>query len=92
MFSQTDSRNFFLISGAPRSGTYLLMTKLAREYDIAFPVETHFIPIFYRYRFLWGDLRNKDNREKMLDAIYKFLEIWTPRSERGRDYSAIKNL
>ena len=90
MKSKLKKPDFVLITGAPRSGTYLLLTKLAREYDIAFPVETHFIPIFYRYRFLWGDLRKVKNREKMLEAIYKFLEIWTPRSERGRDYSAIK--
>ncbi len=90
MKSYPNNHDFVLITGAPRSGTYLLLTELAREYDIAFPVETHFIPIFYRYRFLWGDLRKIRNREKMLEAIYKFLEIWTPRSERGRDYSAIK--
>lgn len=76
--------------GAPRSGTYLLLTRLSDGFDIAFPVETHFIPLFNRYLFLWGDLSRIQNRRKLLLAIYQFLEIWTPRSERGRDYTKIK--
>lgn len=77
--------NLTLIVGAPRSGTYLLLTRLSNEFDIAFPVETHFIPLFYRFLYLWGDLSLLKNRRKLLLAIYTFLEIWTIRSERGRD-------
>ena len=77
------------IVGAPRSGTYLLLSRLSKKYNIALPVETHFIPLFRRYISLWGDLSIRRNREQLLYCVYEFLKIWTPRSERGRDLHKI---
>lgn len=71
--------------GCPRSGTFLLCAFLEANFDIAIPTETHFIPYFQKYLFLWGDLRNTNNRVRLLSAIYEFLEIWTPRTMVGRD-------
>ncbi len=68
-----------ILVGSPRSGTFLLMAILEECFDIAAPLETHFIPYFERYRFLWGDLTYVKNRRKMLSAIFDFLDIWTPR-------------
>lgn len=73
------------IVGCPRSGTYLLSLILSSECRIAIPVETHFIPLFRKYLSLFGDLSVGHNRSRLLDCIYDFLAIWTPRSERGRD-------
>ncbi|MDD5450318.1 MAG: sulfotransferase [Desulfovibrionales bacterium] len=78
-----------LIVGAPRSGTYLLVTKLNALFSMAIPIETHFIPLFQRYLPLWGDLRNESNRSLLLECIYDFLEIWTLRSGQGRDLEDI---
>lgn len=64
------------VVGCPRSGTFLLSTRIEEELDLAAPLETHFIPYFYRYRFLFGDLSRRTNRARLLDAIYTFLEIW----------------
>lgn len=74
-----------LLVGAPRSGTYLLVTRLNAALPLAIPVETHFIPLFRRYLPLWGDLRVAGNRRLLLRCIYDFLEIWTARSGRDRD-------
>ena len=72
------------IIGCPRSGTYLFSQFLWKTFDVAIPVETHFIPLFKIYLFLWGDLNKEKNRQKLLDAIEDFLLIWTPNSERDR--------
>jgi hypothetical protein len=78
------------IIGAPRSGTYLLVTQLEARLQIAIPVETHFIPLFNKVLFLWGDISKKKRRKILLECIYNFLEIWIPRSERDRDPMAIR--
>ena len=83
------AQSLVLIVGAPRSGTYLLLTKLSTLFSLAIPIETHFIPLFQRYLPLWGDLRNKSNRSLLLECIYDFLEIWSLRSGRGRDLKEI---
>jgi hypothetical protein len=82
-------RSLVFIVGAPRSGTYLLLSRLNKIYNIALPVETHFMPLFHQCIFLWGDLSVRSNRARLLSDIYEFLKIWTPRSERGRDYAKI---
>lgn len=68
-----------LLIGCPRSGTFLLMAILEQCFNAATPVETHFIPLFQRYLPLWGDLSKRRNRARLLEAIYDFLDIWTPR-------------
>jgi hypothetical protein len=80
---------FVLIVGCPRSGTYLLQTRLTEQSDLSMPVETHFIPLFARFLPLWGPLSDRNNRQRLLMAIYSFLKIWTPRSERERDYNKV---
>ncbi len=89
--AEKNSRLLFVI-GAPRSGTYLLTVYLTQQLSLAIPVETHFIPLFERYLYLWGNLKKKCNRERLLQDIYDFLEIWTPRSERGRDWKLVREL
>lgn len=81
--------NFTLIVGCPRSGTYLLSLLLSRHYSIAFPVETHFIPLFRRVAFLWGNLAKRKNRERLLRGIYDFLEIWMKIGHRDLDFKAV---
>jgi len=78
------------IVGAPRSGTYLLVTRLSALFPLAIPVETHFMPLFQRVLPLWGDLGIEGNRRRLLACIYDFLEIFTPRSERGRNWEQIR--
>ena len=87
-----NQKDFIFIVGCPRSGTFLLSTILNSQFSIAIPVETHFIPLFKKFLFLWGDLRNYKNRQKLLNSIYDFLEIWTPLSNLGRDLNEIKKL
>ncbi len=65
------------IVGCPRSGTYLLSSIMAREFGLAIPLETHFIPLFHRFLPLWGDLRREANRRRLLEDIFDFLTIWT---------------
>jgi hypothetical protein len=74
-----------MIVGCPRSGTFLLCVFLEAHFGIVTPTETHFIPYFQRYLFLWGDLAKKENRARLLQAIYEFLTIWIPRNMSGRD-------
>lgn len=79
-----------LIVGCPRSGTFLLCAFLEANFDIVTPTETHFIPYFQKYLFFWGDLRKKNNRVRLLSAVYEFLEIWVPRNMAGRDPKVAK--
>ena len=78
------------VVGCPRSGTYLLSLMLGAECGVAIPVETHFIPLFERFLPVFGDLSVRRNRERLVQCIYDFLEIWTPRSERDRDPEVIR--
>lgn len=81
-----------LVVGCPRSGTFLLCAFLEANFGIVTPTETHFIPYFQSFLFLWGDLRKKNNRARFLNAIYEFLEIWIPRNMAGRDPKEAKRL
>ena len=67
---------FVVVAGAPRSGTYLMVTHLEQHFSVATPLETHFIPLFNTWKFLWGDLSDKENRRVLVDDIFVFLEIW----------------
>lgn len=77
-----------IIVGAPRSGTYWMVSVLNKEFGISFPSETHFIPLFNRYKFLWGNLEAPKNRRKLLKSIFEFLMLWTPRSSDSVEYQA----
>ena len=74
----------FLV-GCPRSGTYLLMDILERHFDVCVMSETHFIPIFRKFLWLYGDLTIENNRERLLHSIIEFLTVWmtieTPNSD-----------
>lgn len=76
---------FFIVAGCPRSGTTLLASLLQRHFGIAMPIETHFIPLFGRWAWLWGDLRNEQNRRRLLNDIFRFLDIWIPEAMKERD-------
>ena len=78
------------VVGCPRSGTYLLSMMLSHVFGVAFPVETHFVPLFRRRLSAFGDLAHVQNRELLLRCIFDFLSIWTPRSERDRDPAIIR--
>ena len=73
------------IVGCPRSGTYLLLKLISENFDFASPIETHFIPYFRRYCFLYGNLEKKDNRTRLVNAIFEFLNIWTPIMMQSHD-------
>ncbi|MBF0358700.1 MAG: sulfotransferase [Magnetococcales bacterium] len=73
----------FLV-GCPRSGTTLLSSILEVKFNLAVPLETHFIPYYSRLLWLWGDLKHRENREQLLDEIFIFLEIWTARNNPAR--------
>jgi hypothetical protein len=75
-----------IVVGAPRSGTYWVVDLLQARFGIVFPSETHFIPIFSKYLWLWGDLSLAANRRRLLKNIYEFLQIWTARSSASREY------
>ena len=51
-----------IMVGAPRSGTYWVVDLLKSRFGIELPSETHFIPLFHRYLWLWGDLSRRNNR------------------------------
>lgn len=75
-----------IVIGAPRSGTYWVVDILNSHFGISFPSETHFIPIFKRYSFLFGNLKRHNNRRRLLRAILQFIQLWTPRSGSSEDY------
>ena len=75
-----------IVVGAPRSGTYWLVDLLQTRFAIHFPSETHFVPLYARYLWLWGDLSVADNRRRLLESIYEFLQVWTVRSSSSREY------
>jgi hypothetical protein len=75
-----------IMVGAPRSGTYWLVDLLLTRFGIHIPSETHFVPLYSRYLWLWGDLSMASNRRRLLDNIYEFLQIWTARSSTSSDY------
>lgn len=75
-----------IIVGAPRSGTYWVVDLLQTRFRIQFPSETHFVPLFSRHLWLWGDLSVSSNRRRLLKNIYEFLQIWTARSSSSGEY------
>ncbi|ARU59514.1 sulfotransferase [Oleiphilus messinensis] len=81
---------FIFIAGCPRSGTYLLASILRQYFDIAIPVETHFIPLFYRYKNLFGNLQLIANRRRLLTCIFEFLELFTEHAEKERNRRKIR--
>ncbi len=72
---------FRLLTGCPRSGTSLLASELMRLYDVAVPFETHFIPVFERWKWLYGDLSIAPNRALLLADLYRFTRLWLAASK-----------
>ena len=72
----TESQDFLVITGSPRSGSYLLAGLLENSFGIATPIQANLIPIFARLLFLWGDLGKAKNRKRLLAAMREFLIIW----------------
>ena len=75
-----------IVVGAPRSGTYWMVDLLNKHFDVTFPSETHFIPLFKRYAFLFGSLKKMKNRRRLLRAMFQFVQLWTPRSGNNEEY------
>jgi hypothetical protein len=75
--SARDKNALLVINGCPRSGTSLLESLLAKKFNAAVMPETHFIPLFSPFLFLWGHLRKPSQRKDLVDAIYDFTEIRT---------------
>lgn len=79
-----------IITGCPRSGTNLLAQMLYRRFGIAFPFETHFLPNFWRFRWMWGDLSRHRNRARLLSAIYGYVHIWIRWGARDMDRDGLR--
>ena len=71
-----NQKDFTLVAGCPRSGTYLLASLLNKHFNIVFPLETHIIYLLQNRIHLWGDLKLYENRKHLLTDIYSFLEVW----------------
>ena len=78
------------VVGCPRSGTSLLASVLESRFEFAVPIETHFVPFFSDWLWLWGNLEQPRNRALLLKAIYDFLDLLTPRMVRERDPVKVK--
>lgn len=66
------SPNPFFIVGAPRSGTTLLQYMLRSHPNLSLPTgESHFFVPLYRNRAHFGDLNQKENIYKVLEAMYR---------------------
>jgi sulfotransferase family protein len=59
----------FFIIGAQRSGTTMLRLMLNSHPKLAVPFESGFIPQYYLKHVEYGDLKIKENAEKLLEAI-----------------------
>jgi len=94
-----ENAEFIHIIGCCRSGTTILGRIIERRLKVAIPWEAHFIPIFQRFAWLWGDLAKEKNRRRLLEAIFDFLELFTTEMSHGADmpkqthfnYEQIKN-
>ena len=82
-------RPLHFLVGCPRSGTYLLSAILNNSRRVAFPRETHFIPLFPPYLWLAGELRHPQARRRLTRGIFMFLRIWLARAEEERDFATV---
>lgn len=93
MSNPINQKDFILVAGCPRSGTYLLSSLLNKHFNIVFPLETHIIYLLRNRIHLWGDLNIYENRKNLLADIYSFLEIWLKRGmkldEKALPYSLL---
>lgn len=64
-----------VIVGTQRSGTTLLQKLIAHNLQLATAFESYFIPLFDRFKFLWGNLEKTENRTKLVEAIFIYLEF-----------------
>ena len=61
-----------LLLSSPRAGSHLLERLLLEHYGIAFPLLTHLVSLFDKFRWLWGDLSLSSNRCRLLKAMYQY--------------------
>ena len=76
---QNDDLQSCIILGCPRSGKFLLKSIIDQIFDADTHVETQNKQVIEKYIWLWGDLSIETNRTELVDAIFEFLDIWTPR-------------
>ncbi|MBF0613586.1 MAG: sulfotransferase [Magnetococcales bacterium] len=72
------------VVGCDRSGTTLLTAMLEAGLGLAAPLETHFIPYFDRFLWLWGDLSQPAQQKRLLAAVFAFQEILVTRNYPGK--------
>src|SRR4051812_41385906 len=70
-----------IVLGSPRSGTTLLQVMLHSHPRIAIPPENRFVVPVYRDRLSYGDLTDRDNRDRLAQAI-----LARPRQTKFRDF------
>ena len=80
--TRVTGRPFLLIYGAPRSGTYLLSSRLQQTYDIAIPIETQFIPLFVKYKWAFGDLKDTKARRRLFKSLMWYTRLAISKSFR----------
>lgn len=89
---QGNSSAFVLLCGCPRSGTTLVAQHFGRSLGIAMPDETHFIPHFRRFLWLWGDLRRPQKQRTLLEALTAYAAIWTYYGSRSADAARLASV
>ena len=62
----------FFIVGAQRSGTTLFRLMLNRHPQLSVPFESGFIPVFYRKLPEYGDLKQRENVQRLLKDIAEY--------------------
>ena len=89
--TSTLNRPIFIF-GCPRSGTSLLSRIIGCHPRIAVPFESHLYNTFYPWLKYYGDLKLKQNQERLIDDILstEVMRDWTPCLNRQTILEAIK--
>jgi hypothetical protein len=83
---------FILLCGCPRSGTTLLAQHFGSALNIAMPDETHFIPHFRRYLWLWGNVSDPAHQRDLVGAMAAYSRIWIYRGSQARNPDRIAGI
>lgn len=75
------------VVGCPRSGTYLLLEHLSRKAHLSVMAETHLVPTFRRWKWLYRSGKSEASRRALLNAFNSFLAIWLPVELPGSEFA-----